>query len=103
MHIFWFIPTHGDGRYLGTSNGARAVDGTYMRQIAAAADRLGFEGGLNPDGKFLRGSMDRSCVAHPSHQTPKIPRRPSARLDVADGRRENGSHFRPHLRRAAAH
>lgn len=50
MHIFWFIPTHGDGRYLGTSNGARAVDGTYMRQIAAAADRLGFEGVLIPTG-----------------------------------------------------
>ena len=23
MKIFWFIPTHGDSRYLGTSKGAR--------------------------------------------------------------------------------
>lgn len=26
MNIFWFIPTHGDSRYLGTSKGARQVD-----------------------------------------------------------------------------
>lgn len=34
MKIFWFIPTHGDSRYLGTSKGARTVDHTYMKQIA---------------------------------------------------------------------
>jgi len=50
MRIFWFIPTHGDGRRLGTAEGARAVDGAYMAQIAAAADRLGFEGVLIPTG-----------------------------------------------------
>ena len=26
MNIFWFLPTHGDSRYLGTTEGARAVD-----------------------------------------------------------------------------
>src|SRR5690606_19280026 len=50
MNVFWFIPTHGDGRYLGTSQGARAVDADYMQQIAAAADRLGYEGVLIPTG-----------------------------------------------------
>ncbi|GBF76713.1 alkanesulfonate monooxygenase [Paenibacillus sp. 598K] len=50
MKVFWFIPTHGDGRYLGTSQGARAVDAEYMQQIAAAADRLGYEGVLIPTG-----------------------------------------------------
>jgi alkanesulfonate monooxygenase len=24
--VLWFIPTHGDGRYLGTQLGGRAVD-----------------------------------------------------------------------------
>ncbi|MED4602435.1 FMNH2-dependent alkanesulfonate monooxygenase [Paenibacillus validus] len=51
MEIFWFIPTHGDGRYLGTSKGARAVDKHYMRQIAQAADKLGYGGVLLPTGK----------------------------------------------------
>jgi alkanesulfonate monooxygenase len=51
MEVFWFIPTHGDGRYLGTAKGARAVDYPYMKQIAQAADRLGFGGVLIPTGK----------------------------------------------------
>ena len=40
MKIFWFIPTHGDSRYLGTSKGARQVDHAYMKQIAVAVDNL---------------------------------------------------------------
>lgn len=51
MKIFWFIPTHGDSRYLGTSKGARTVDHTYMKQIAVAADNLGYEGVLIPTGR----------------------------------------------------
>jgi len=51
MELFWFIPLHGDGRYLGTSEGARAVDFDYTRQIAQAADRLGYHGVLVPTGK----------------------------------------------------
>ena len=50
MEVFWFIPTHGDGRYLGSSEGARAVDAAYMRQIAQAVDRLGYSGVLLPTG-----------------------------------------------------
>ncbi|QJD87579.1 FMNH2-dependent alkanesulfonate monooxygenase [Cohnella herbarum] len=51
MEVFWFIPTHGDGKYLGTGHGARAVDFDYMTQIAKAADSLGFGGVLLPTGK----------------------------------------------------
>ena len=51
MNVFWFIPTHGDSRYLGTSEGARAANYDYFRQIAAAADSLGYEGVLLPTGR----------------------------------------------------
>ncbi|MGO4108391.1 FMNH2-dependent alkanesulfonate monooxygenase [Paenibacillus sp. YAF4_2] len=51
MELFWFIPTHGDGRYLGTSEGARAVTYSYCKQIAQAADELGYSGVLLPTGK----------------------------------------------------
>ena len=51
MQLFWFIPTHGDGRYLGTSRGARAVNLAYAAQIARAADELGFAGVLLPTGR----------------------------------------------------
>src|SRR3954471_2595473 len=47
---FWFIPTHGDGRYLGTAEAGRATTHSYMRQIAQAADDLGYEGVLLPTG-----------------------------------------------------
>jgi alkanesulfonate monooxygenase len=51
MNIFWFIPTHGDGRYLGTTTGARPVSLAYMQQIAQAADQLGYAGALLPTGR----------------------------------------------------
>jgi alkanesulfonate monooxygenase len=51
MKIFWFIPTHGDSRYLGTSEGARAVNHDYLKQVAVAADTLGYEGVLIPTGR----------------------------------------------------
>jgi alkanesulfonate monooxygenase len=51
MNVFWFIPTHGDSRYLGTSQGARAADYDYFQQIAVAADTLGYEGVLLPTGR----------------------------------------------------
>ncbi|WP_186076916.1 FMNH2-dependent alkanesulfonate monooxygenase [Burkholderia gladioli] len=51
MNVFWFIPTHGDSRYLGTSEGARAADYDYFRQVAVAADTLGYEGVLLPTGR----------------------------------------------------
>jgi len=51
MQVFWFLPTHGDSRYLGTTEGARTVDLAYLQQIAGAADRLGYEGVLIPTGR----------------------------------------------------
>lgn len=51
MQLFWFIPTYGDGRYIGTDYGARATTPVYYRQIAMAADDLGFDGVLLPTGR----------------------------------------------------
>ena len=51
MQVFWFLPTHGDSRYLGTAEGARQVDLDYLQQVAGAADRLGYEGVLIPTGR----------------------------------------------------
>ncbi len=51
LNIFWFIPTQGDGRYLGTSAGARQVNAEYATQIAVAADTLGYDGVLLPTGR----------------------------------------------------
>lgn len=52
MDVLWFIPTHGDGRYLGTGHGARSVDLAYLQQVARAADSLRFAGVLLPTGRL---------------------------------------------------
>ncbi|WP_427162090.1 FMNH2-dependent alkanesulfonate monooxygenase [Aliinostoc sp. HNIBRCY26] len=51
MQLLWFIPTHGEGRYLGTAIGGRVVNFDYWRQIAQAVDHLGFAGALLPTGR----------------------------------------------------
>jgi alkanesulfonate monooxygenase len=50
-NVFWFLPTHGDSRYLGTSHGARPVNHDYLRQVAVAADSQGYDGVLIPTGR----------------------------------------------------
>jgi alkanesulfonate monooxygenase len=55
-NILWFLPTHGDGRHLGTSIGGRAVDHAYLAEIAQAADRLGYYGVLIPTGRSCEDS-----------------------------------------------
>lgn len=56
MKIFWFIPTHGDSRYLGSARGARNADFAYFKQVAIAADSLGYEGVLLPTGRSCEDS-----------------------------------------------
>jgi alkanesulfonate monooxygenase len=56
MKALWFIPTHGDSRYLGTSRGARAATFDYFKQVAVAADSLGYEGVLLPTGRSCEDS-----------------------------------------------
>ena len=51
MELFWFIPTHGDGRYLASGIGGRAGSLSYLKQIAQAIDHLGFTGALLPTGR----------------------------------------------------
>jgi alkanesulfonate monooxygenase len=55
-NILWFLPTHGDGRYLGTSIGGRIVDHAYLAAVAQAADRLGYYGVLIPTGRSCEDS-----------------------------------------------
>jgi alkanesulfonate monooxygenase len=50
LDIFWFLPTSGDTRYLGHSASGRPATNAYMRQIAVAAENLGYDGLLIPTG-----------------------------------------------------
>lgn len=50
IDFLWFIPTSGDGSYLGSADLNRDTDIGYLTQIAQAVDRLGFSGVLLPTG-----------------------------------------------------
>ena len=54
--VLWFLPPHGDGRYLGNVQGARHVSLGYLSQIARAADELGYFGVLLPTGRSCEDS-----------------------------------------------
>lgn len=99
-NILWFLPTHGDGRYLGTSVGGREVNFNYLRQIAQAADQLGYFGVLLPTGRSCEDSwIVASAVApfterlrylvavRPGLQSPSVAARMTATLDrISNGR-----------------
>lgn len=46
--VFWFLPSSGDTRYLGTNDYGRSPTIPYLQEIAVRADRLGFDGLLIP-------------------------------------------------------
>ena len=50
IDFLWYLPSGGDQRYLASTVGARAASPAYLREIAMAADHLGFSGLLLPTG-----------------------------------------------------
>lgn len=99
-NFLWFLPTHGDGHYLGTSTGGRDVNFAYLRQIAQAADQLGYFGVLLPTGRSCEDSwVVASAVApwterlrylvavRPGLQSPSVAARMTATLDRVTGGR----------------
>ncbi len=57
LDVMWFLPTGGDGRYLGSDIGRRAADNRYLRQVAQAADQLGYTGVLLPTGNGCEDAL----------------------------------------------
>jgi alkanesulfonate monooxygenase len=66
MEIFWFIPTTGDGRYLGSAHGSRLTDYVYLRQIAQAVDELGYGAVLLPTGNSCEDAWVTASTLMPS-------------------------------------
>ena len=72
LNLFWFLPTGGDGPYLGSTLGHRPADFGYLREIAAAADRLGFGGVLLPTGNNCLDGWTLGSALAPATQTLKF-------------------------------
>jgi len=100
MQVLWFIPTSGDGRYLATNQQGRAANIGYLKQVAQAADELGFAGALLPTGRFcedpwvmastLIGNTQRLkflIAVRPGLMLPAVAARMATTFDrVSDGR-----------------
>ncbi|MBE7619632.1 FMNH2-dependent alkanesulfonate monooxygenase [Komagataeibacter sp. FXV2] len=65
INVLWFLPTHGDTRYLGTQKGGRPVDLPYLQQVAQAADTLGYYGVLIPTGRSCEDSWITASALAP--------------------------------------
>ena len=66
LDLMWFLPSGGDGSYLGTGKGHRVVDNRYLRQIAQAADQLGYSGVLLPTGNGCEDALVTASSSAPS-------------------------------------
>lgn len=99
-NFLWFLPTHGDGRYLGTTVGGRPVDFGYLRQVAQAADDLGYFGVLLPTGRSCEDSwlvasalaplteqLNFLVAVRPGLLSPTLAARMTATLDRLSGGR----------------
>ncbi|WP_273716877.1 LLM class flavin-dependent oxidoreductase [Alkalihalobacillus pseudalcaliphilus] len=68
--FYWFIPTNGDGEFLGLNKPERQPSLAYLTRVAQAAEHAGFEGILVPTGiPYLDSWMIGSAIIH---QTEKI-------------------------------
>ena len=100
INFFWFIPTHGDGSYLGSETRQRPPEFGYFKQVAQAVDRLGFKGVLLPTGQACEDSWITAAglaavterlkflvALRPGVTTPAFAARQTAALDRASNGR----------------
>ena len=87
--FFWFLPTNGDSRSIvGASHASshhtvpanyRAPTRRYLAEVARAADRLGYEGVLDPHRNLVRGRLADRVGAAGGDRAAEVPRRVPAR------------------------
>ena len=100
MQVFWYLPTHGDGRHLATGIGSREASHAYLKQVAQAADDLGYAGALLPTGHYCHDPwivasslIDATqrlkflIAVRPGLMSPTVSARMAATLDEISGGR----------------
>jgi alkanesulfonate monooxygenase len=100
LDFFWFIPTHGDGSYLGSERQQRPAEFPYFKMVAQACDQLGYDGVLLPTGQSCEDSwitatglatvterLKYLVALRPGVVTPSFAARQTAALDrLSNGR-----------------
>ncbi|QOK29880.1 FMNH2-dependent alkanesulfonate monooxygenase (plasmid) [Cytobacillus oceanisediminis] len=100
MKMFWFLPSNGDGRYIGTSIGQRELTFNYLKQITTSVEELGYDGMLIPTGEHCEESwsLASSLITYtdrlkflvalrPGVLSPTVAARMAASLDRISGGR----------------
>jgi alkanesulfonate monooxygenase len=100
MEIHWFIPSHGDSRFLSTDVGRRQPTLEYLAQVAQAIDALGYSGALLPTGQIcedawvvasalapLTQQMKFLVAIRPGSLSPTLGARMSSTFDILSGGR----------------
>ncbi len=100
MDIYWYLPTHNDGPYIGTDHMSRPATPEYLAQMASAADQLGYIGVLVPTGNVCEDAwVVASSLIHstkrlkfivavrPGHGSPASAARMAASFDRMSGGR----------------
>lgn len=65
VHFYWYVPTNGDGEYLGLNEPQRKPTLDYIVNVAKAAEEAGFEGVLIPTGiPYLDSWIVGSAIIH---------------------------------------
>ncbi|WP_448662004.1 FMNH2-dependent alkanesulfonate monooxygenase [Sphingomonas sp. CJ20] len=72
LNFLWFIPSGGDNRRLAWPEGERAPDPDYLRQVAVAADRLGYYGVLMPTGAMCADAWITAASIAPFTENLKL-------------------------------
>lgn len=99
VDVYWYLPTQGDERYLGTDRGKRKPTYEYLQQITQAVDTLGYGGMLLGTGTKLdpltvatsliplTKQLKFLVAARPSIMTPALWARMTASFDqLSNGR-----------------
>ncbi len=88
LDFLWFLPTSGDGTYLGSQHLARPATNSYLRELAQAVDRLGYFGVLLPTGPGCEDAwgVATSVVSHTEQLRYLIALRPGAVLPAEAAR-----------------
>ena len=88
MDFLWFLPTSGDGTFLGSQERTRPATNGYLRELAQAVDRLGYHGVLLPTGPGCEDAwgVATSVVTHTEQLRYLIALRPGATLPAEAAR-----------------
>ncbi|PFL25308.1 alkanesulfonate monooxygenase [Bacillus cereus] len=102
MNLIWWLPTQGDGKYIGTTKGNRSNSLNYHKQIVTALDMLGYDSVLVPTGRscedpwiFASSLVNETkklrylIALRPSVQSPTLAGRLASSFDrISNGRLE---------------